>query len=145
MHERPERTTLSNLTETLGIQGKVEFKGTLTGRKLYERYQACDLFVMPSKKIGRDVEGFGIVFLEAGLFKKLSIGTWSGGIPEVVLDKQTGILVPEGDMIALGNAIELLLTDKDLAKKLGMNAYNRVIKEFTWDEVTLRLMKMYQR
>jgi phosphatidylinositol alpha-1,6-mannosyltransferase len=141
----PERAMLSNLTETLGIQGKVEFTGVLTGRKLYEKYRACDVFVMPSKKIDRDVEGFGIVFLEVGLFKKPSIGTWSGGIPEAVVHKQTGILVSEGEIIALANAIELLLTDENLARKLGENAYNKVIKNFTWEKATLRLLQMFQR
>lgn len=140
----PEKTKLSNLTETLKIQGKVEFTGTLTGRKLYEKYQECDVFIMPSKKIGKDIEGFGIVFLEAGLFKKPSIGTWSGGMPEAVVHNQTGILVSEGDTTALKNAIKLLLTNENLAKKLGENAYDRVIKDFTWEKATQRLLQMFE-
>lgn len=140
----PEKTALRNLTETLSIQGSVEFVGMLTGRRLYEKYQECDVFVMPSKKIGKDIEGFGIVFLEAGFFKKPSIGAWSGGIPEAVVHNQTGILVPEGDTAALKNAIELLLTNDNLAKKLGENAYNRIIKNFTWEKATFRLQQMFQ-
>jgi len=139
----PERTALHHLANALGIHHNVEFTGTLTGKRLYTKYQECEVFAMPSKKIDEDVEGFGIVFIEAGFFKKPSVGTWSGGIPEAVLDKQTGILVPEGDVIALKNAIELLLTNRDLAKELGINAYNRVISEFTWEKATSRLLEMF--
>lgn len=140
----PERITLCNLAERLAIQDKVQFAGMLTGKKLHEKYRECDVFVMPSEKIGKDVEGFGIVFLEAGLFKKPSVGTWSGGIPEAVVHTQTGILVSERDVKALEDAIELLLTDENLARRLGENAYNRVIKNFTWEKATLRLLRMFQ-
>jgi len=140
----PQRKRLIDLTLKLGVQDKVEFTGTLTGKELYKRYQACDVFVMPSKETGRSVEGFGMVFLEAGLFKKPSIGTWSGGIPEAVLHEETGILIPQKDAIALKNAMELLLTNKELAKKLGQNAYNRVVSKFTWEKATLEFLKMYQ-
>lgn len=139
----PQRRNLHNLAKKLEIQNKVEFAGILTGEDLYRKYQECDVFVMPSKRIGKDIEGFGMVFLEAGFFRKPSIGTWSGGIPEAVVHNETGILVPEGDVLALKNAMETLLTNRKLAERLGRNAYKRVIDEFTWKKATLRLIKMY--
>ena len=144
----PQRNALFDLAQKLGIRDKVEFTGTLVGDELWEKYYKCDVFVMPSKSFrwrGRgDVEGFGMVFLEAGLFKKPSIGTWSGGIPEAVLHGETGVLIPEGDVVALKDAMMLLLTNEDLAKRLGENAYNRVLSKFTWEKATLRFLTMWK-
>jgi len=140
----PQREALFNLAQKLEIQDKVEFTGTLVGKELWEKYRECDVFVMPSKETRTDMEGFGMVFLEAGLFKKPSIGTWAGGIPEAVLHGETGILIPQGDIVALEKAMEQLLTNEDLAKKLGQNAYDRVISKFSWEKATLKFLRMHQ-
>lgn len=140
----PEMANLCDLIKKLELQNKVDLKGTLVGKELYTKYQECDVFVMPSKKIEGDVEGFGIVFLEAGFFRKPSVGTQSGGIPEAVLDGQTGILVSEGNVKALADALVLLLNDRTLAQRYGRNARKRVITNFTWKAATLKLLKMYQ-
>ncbi|UCH37122.1 MAG: glycosyltransferase family 4 protein [Candidatus Bathyarchaeota archaeon] len=139
----PMMNFLQSLTCKLGLNGKVEFTGTLTGPSLYDQYRECDVFTLPSKQINNDVEGFGMVFLEAALFKKPGVGTRSGGIPEAVIDRKTGILVPEGDIHALKEALYLLLTDSTLSTKLGTNAYNRVISRFSWNTATTRLFKMF--
>jgi len=86
----PQKKSLTSLAEKLGVKNKVEFAGALRGRNLYEKYQECNVFIMPSKRLAGDVEGFGIVFLEAGFYGKPSIGTWSGGIPEAVIHNETG-------------------------------------------------------
>jgi glycosyltransferase involved in cell wall biosynthesis len=140
-----QKESLLKLAKKLDIQSKVEFTGFLIGDDLWNKYNECDVFVMPSKEVRMDTEGFGMVFLEAGLFKKPSIGTWCGGIPEAVLHEKTGILVPQSNVKALKDAIQLLLTNDDLAEKLGQNAYDRVVSEFTWEKATLRLLKMYQQ
>ncbi|UCB60396.1 MAG: glycosyltransferase family 4 protein [Candidatus Bathyarchaeota archaeon] len=138
-----QRKALEKLSRKLGVQSKVEFTGFLEGKELWERYNQCDIFVMPSKDNRGDTEGFGMVFLEAGLFKKPSIGTWCGGIPEAVLNNTTGLLIQQGDVEALKDAIKLLLTNSELAERLGRNAYNRIMAEFTWEKATGRLLNMY--
>jgi phosphatidylinositol alpha-1,6-mannosyltransferase len=139
----PIMNLLQTLTTKLKLDEKVKFTGMLTGPPLYDKYRECDVFTMPSKKIGNDVEGFGMVFLEAALFKKPAVGTFSGGIPEAVIDQKTGILVPEGDIQALKDAFYLLLTNTTLSKKLGTNAYNRAVNAFSWNNATTRLLKMF--
>ena len=74
----PERKRLERLVADLGLGERVEFFGSLRGRALYDRYGLCDVVVMPSKRLRDDVEGFGTVFLEAGIFGKPSVGTFSG-------------------------------------------------------------------
>ena len=76
------------------------------------------------------VEGFGIVFLEAGLYAKPVIGGKSGGIPDAILDGVTGILVDPTDENAIASAIVRFLTDRDLARKMGENGKRRVENEF---------------
>lgn len=136
----PERDNLVRQARELGVSKKVRFLGEMTGEQLYKNYADCTVFCMPSRTLKDDIEGFGIVFLEAGVFGKPSIGTWSGGIPEAVLDKQTGLLVEEGNVTALKDALRTILLDKELAGKMGENSRRRVLKEFTWRIASERLL-----
>jgi phosphatidylinositol alpha-1,6-mannosyltransferase len=138
----PEMSRLQHLASELGLAGSVAFLGTLRGMALYERFRECDVFAMPSRTLEDDVEGFGTVFLEAGLFGRPSVGTYSGGIPEAVLDGVTGILVKEGDASALANALKTLLVNRELSRELGDNARKRVLQDFTWHEGTNTLVKI---
>ncbi|MDG7001773.1 MAG: glycosyltransferase family 4 protein [Nitrososphaerota archaeon] len=135
----PELETLRVLSKDLGVSDRARFYGSLSGNPLYERYASCYLLVMPSRTTEYDVEGFGTVFLEAALFGKPSIGTRSGGIPEAIVDGETGVLVPEGDVSALSDALKKLLSDRDLALRLGESARKRVLTFFTWEEATREL------
>ena len=137
----PELENLVDKARRLGLDDDVAtFRGKLTGRELYVEYSRCDVFVMASTTTERDVEGFGTVFLEAGLFAKPCVGSYSGGIPEAILDGKTGILVPEGDAEALYEAIVRILNDPTFAKMLGENGRTRVMDAFTWETSTNRLI-----
>ena len=135
----PERKRLERLVADLGLGERVEFFGSLRGRALYDRYGLCDVVAMPSKRLSDDVEGFGTVFLEAGVFGKPSVGTFSGGIPESIVDGETGILVREGDARQLGTALKSLLSDPELRLRMGRKARERVLRDFTWQESADRL------
>jgi glycosyltransferase involved in cell wall biosynthesis len=137
----PERVRLEKLATELGLGGSVRFLGTMRGDPLYKMYSASDVFVMPSVTLHNDVEGFGTVFLEAGLFGKPSVGTFSGGIPEAIVDGQTGLLVHEGNVTELARALNRLLLDRTLAQSLGENARKRVLERFTWAESTKELVR----
>ena len=135
----PQKSELEGMVAALELGAKVSFLGTLRGKPLYQRYSSCDVFAMPSVTLEDDVEGFGTVFLEAGLFRKPSVGTMSGGIPEAVENGRTGLLVPEGNVAELAQALRTLLSDVNLASSLGDSGRERVLKEFTWAESTKRL------
>jgi len=138
----PEMNHLQELARELGVTGRTRFFGTLTGQRLYERFSNAYVFVMPSKTTKDDVEGFGTVFLEAGLFGKPSIGTRSGGIPEAIRDEETGILVPEQNPRALSEALGELISDETKTLKLGKNARELVSSKFTWDASTEALVQL---
>src|SRR5436309_3307672 len=82
--------------------------------RLAKRYRQCSVFVLPSGQ-----EGFGIVFLEAMRFAKPCVGGSPGGTPEIVEDGTTGFIVPFGNEHSLEAALERLLSDADLRRRMG--------------------------
>lgn len=131
----PDRGRLEELVKHLGIDNYVRFLGRIPDNELAAYYNLCDVFVMPSKTVLPDVEGFGIVFLEAAACGKPVIGTYSGGIPDAVKHGETGLLVNENDPAQLAEALLRLLGDERMRKKLGSNGLERVREEANWDDV----------
>lgn len=119
----PERARLEALARTERLA--IRFLLTLDDASLAAWYAACDVFaLLPRELPDGDVEGFGIVYLEAGAFGKPVVGTWSGGVPDAITDGENGILVPPGDPVAACAAITRLLRDPQTAQRLGANGAN---------------------
>jgi phosphatidylinositol alpha-1,6-mannosyltransferase len=141
----PDRDRLETLTRSLNLTDQVHFLGALPREALRHYYNACDVFVMPSREDRPYVEGFGIAFLEANACGKPVIGARSGGIPDAVLDGKTGLLVEPDDEAALADALLRLLTDASLAAWLGQNGRRRVETEASWDHVADQLYQAIAR
>lgn len=140
----PERTKLQKLAEELNISEAVKFTGLIPHEQLIEFYNACDVFVMPSKTERPNIEGFGIVYLEANACRKPVIGTFSGGIPSAIVNGETGLLVQERDPDALAEAIEYLFSNSDLASRMGEQGRRRVVDSANWDQVAQKLLMAMQ-
>jgi glycosyltransferase involved in cell wall biosynthesis len=97
------------------------------------------VFVMPSY-----YETFGISCLEAMAFGLPVVATRAGGLPEVVEDGVTGLLVPPGDTHALAEAIGRLLRDPDLRRRLGEAGRERVLARFTAEHVVKEMIPVYE-
>lgn len=140
-----EREQLETLSEQLGLGPYVRFLGHVEGDLLPALYCASDLFVMASfeQKNGQDYEGFGIVFSEANACGLPVIGGRSGGMTDAVVDGETGLLVDPQNTDEIAAAIVRLLTDRDLACRLGENGRRRVVQELTWEKVTARLVEYF--
>ncbi|MBU1032369.1 MAG: glycosyltransferase family 4 protein [Patescibacteria group bacterium] len=95
---------------------------------------AADVFLLPVRDEGEDVEGFGIVYLEAAKAGIPSVAGKSGGATEAVKHNKTGFLVRPNDVDDIEEAVEKLLKDEELRKKLGEEAKKRVEEEFGWGE-----------
>ena len=78
-------------------------------------------------------ESFGMVLLEAAACGRPAVASRVGGIPSAVLDGETGLLVPPGDVEALAEALTVVLNDDDLARSLGKRAAERARTEFSWE------------
>ena len=84
-------------------------------------------FCLPSR-----AEPFGIAILEAGAYRLPVVASRVGGIPEIIIDGETGLLVEPDDTRALTAALDRVLSDADLARNLGERLYERVVGDFSW-------------
>jgi len=129
--QRPFR----ELAKKTGVENCVTFMGYLQSQDdVIRQIERSHLFIMPSRVIGdSEVEGFGIVFLQAAALKRPSIGSATGGIPDAVDDGCTGLLVknPESPEEIAEVVVSLLRTPERLSI-LGKAGYERVNREFDW-------------
>jgi phosphatidylinositol alpha-1,6-mannosyltransferase len=128
------------LANELGIADRVEFTGSVSYAQLRAYYHDCDAFVLPSAS-----EGFGFVFLEAMHYAKPIIAANSGATPEVVRDRETGLLVEYGNVAQLANAITSLFRDDNLRQRLGAAGKIRLHENFTFDQFRERFGKIVSR
>lgn len=135
--EGPYRENLESLIKKLNVEKNVKFLGSIPNEKLQDEteafYSVCDLFLMISRNINDiETEGFGLVFLEAGLSKKAVVGGDSGGIRDAVVDGVTGKLVDPNNSAKVSECILSLLENRSLSDKMGVNGYKRAVKLFNW-------------
>ncbi|MCH8485901.1 MAG: glycosyltransferase family 4 protein [Candidatus Cyclonatronum sp.] len=139
------REELERHSRDAGLGDVVQFAGTVPFDELPELYSACDLFVMVPKTILPDVEGFGIVYLEAGACGLAVIGSNSGGVPDAVEDGHTGLIVPEQDPAALAAAIERMITAPETRIALGKNGRRRVTEKLNWDTTAFQILELLKQ
>jgi len=132
-------------TEAVGApKGSVVFAGEVDQEELPGHYAAGDVFAMPcrSRWGGLEVEGFGIVFLEAAATGKPAVAGRSGGADEAIVDEVTGVLVEGHEPKAVALAIGRLLRDPARMAKMGAAGRARIEEEFTWPKRTRRLAEI---
>ncbi len=129
----PEDEKLKVKSEKLKLENNILFTGEISEEKKLAFYQLCDVFVMTPRQIGADVEGFGMVYLEANQYGKPVVAGGSGGVAEAVVDGVTGLIVDSENADKIAEAVIKILTDENLAKKLGEQGKERVEKEFNWE------------
>lgn len=139
----PELNSLGKRVAELNLQNIVRFVGEVSNEDLIKFYSVAEMFVMPSRKIGSDVEGFGIVYLEANLFGLPVIGGNSGGVPEAILHERTGLLVDPENAEQIYSGIRDLLSNKDWAQTLGENGRIRAENDFQWRKETEKLRRYF--
>jgi glycosyltransferase involved in cell wall biosynthesis len=133
--ERPE---LISLADSLGIGGDVTFLGWVPNSELPPYYRAAAVSVIPSLE-----EGFGIPAAEAMGCQTPVVASDAGGLPEVVEDRVTGLIVPRGDSAALADAIGGLLADPARRAQMGRAGRERALRLFDWDRTAEQLEHIY--
>jgi len=121
------------------INGKVVYCTNVSWNEAMTALKSSTVLVVPSR-----MESIPWTIKEAFYLKVPVVATKVGGVPEIVEDQVTGILVPPNDPSALLNAINSLLTDEELAKKLIDNAFNRFIKNMTYDIILPKYVQFYE-
>lgn len=129
----PDGERLKNLAQQSGVQGSIIFTGKVTDEQLTQLFARSYCFVLPTREEpGGDVEGFGIVFLEANAFGKPVVGGKSGGVPDAVIDGLNGYLIEPQSLSMLLKAIMSLIEHPEIAQKMGEQGKSRVITQFNW-------------
>ncbi len=131
------RGELTEQSKTLGLEKQVLFPGMRND--VPEIISCSDLFVLPSVN-----EGFGVVLLEAMAMRCPIVATNVGGVPEVVLNGETGILVPPGDPAQLAEAIIQLVRDRALAARMAECSYQRLKTCFDIKETVSKTERLYK-
>jgi glycosyltransferase involved in cell wall biosynthesis len=138
----PERTHLEAVAKQLRVD--VRFDGNQPPTVVRDALRDATVLCVPSRTDPRgDREGLGMVFLEAQAMAVPVVATTSGGIPEAVSDGTTGLLVPEGDVARLAEALRACLRDSDLHRRLAAAGRPWVLKHFDLRRQTQRLESMY--
>lgn len=142
----PLEKKLKDLVNELELKDHVKLMKNVSDNELLHLYNSSDLFVLPSVVDSQgNTEGLGVVLLEAMACELPVIGSDIGGIPDIVQDNETGLLVPEKDIIRLSQTISKLIEDENLRDKLAINGYNRVRDIFSWEKIAEGYLKIYKK
>jgi phosphatidyl-myo-inositol dimannoside synthase len=139
----PDEQQLRRLAHEAGLDEHITFTGFVGQEKLPDIYNLCDVMVMPNREEDNgDVEGFGMVFLEANATGKPVIGGRSGGAVEAIAEGITGFLVNPNDAGELAVCLQRLLLDPSLRDGLGSAGLQRARSEFSWNLRAERLREI---
>jgi len=147
----PEKGILELVEAAEGLNLVVAGDGPLRSRvpqahgfvprdELARLYDRAAVVACPSLR-----EGFGVVCLEAMAHGRAVVASAVGGLLDLVVDGETGLLVPPGDVVALRAALERLLGDRELRRRLGESARRRALERFSWEIVTRQTLALYAR
>ena len=138
------KSELEDLAHSPDGNNRIEFLGTMPNDLLPDYFAAADLFVGPSVVTeSGPAEGQGIVFLEAFAARLCVVATRVGGIPEVIDDGRTGLLVEPRQTNQLAENIARSLTDAPLRNKLATNAYKEVNEKYDWTKIATTFHKLF--
>lgn len=128
----------------LGLTDAVDLLGRVDDGDLHRLYGEASVFALPAREANGNVEGFGLVVLEASAAGLPVIGTRGSGTEDAVDDGSTGLLVAQGDNAVLADALVRLLTDAPLAARMGAAGRVKAMGQ-TWEQVAKNYMTLYQK
>lgn len=141
----PEEKALKLKADELGLKEQVIFTGGINDQELNCLYEICDLFVMPHRQLQNSLntEGCPTVFLEASAHGKAVIGGNAGGVSDAIINEVTGYIIDGTDEVELSNRVIELLSNNDLAVKMGL-AGKSYAASLTPEANTKKVLKIYQ-
>jgi glycosyltransferase involved in cell wall biosynthesis len=131
----PQRSEIETIIQYLGLTDNVWLCGEVSEQDLSRIYRGADIFVMPNISVEDDMEGFGIVALEAAVNKVCVVASKLEGIEDAITDQQNGWLVPSGDVEAFQKIIRRLIVDETFRAKFSRQAQEFTITNFSWTNI----------
>jgi phosphatidylinositol alpha-1,6-mannosyltransferase len=141
--EGEERSYLETLVRENELARHVQFLGELDDNQLAACYQQCDLFVLPNRNIGGDIEGFGMVLLEAQACGRPVLAGDSGGTAETMRIRETGRTVDCSGPTKLAEAVIELLANPALCDEMGRVGRRWVVERFAWDALVRQATRLF--
>jgi phosphatidylinositol alpha-1,6-mannosyltransferase len=138
-----ERAALEQLVDREGVRQSVQFLGEADDATLVRCYQQCDLFALPNRQVGVDIEGFGMVLLEAQACGRPVLAGASGGTAETMRVPQTGRVVPCDGPEELARTLTELLRQPDLLERMGAAGRAWVVERFDWAALTRQAERLF--
>jgi len=139
----PERAGMMDILRRAGLLAetgrRVRFLGAVSNSEMPDLYRACDIAVLPSL-----AEATSIAGLEAMASGLPLVGTSVGGIPSIIAENRTGLLVPPASPAELARALGELIADANLGKRFGAAARERAVAEFSWPTIARRTAEVYR-
>lgn len=135
----PERAALEASATKLGVAARVTFLGSVSEEELRAAYARAWCFALPVRDIAGDVEGFGIVYLEAAMASLPALGGTASGAADAIVDGSTGLLVDGTNVPAIVEALARLLGDRANSERMGASGLARAL-EFTWMRTTEQIL-----
>ena len=137
--EGPERAVMERVLDEAGMGDRALFLGSVENARMVEVYRAADVSVLPSF-----MEATSITGLESMACGLPLVGTRVGGIPALIDEGRTGLLVPPGDPEALAEALRSLVADPERRRVMGEQARARAVAEFDWRRIAERTLAVYR-
>jgi len=127
-----------------GVADHVHMRGFVTAEQLSQEYAESDIFVLPAVVDSRgDTEGLGVVLLEALAYERPVIASRAGGIPDIVIDGETGWLSDPGDSEVLARRILDVISDPDEARRVAAQGKRRAEARFSWERILEETTAVY--
>ena len=139
-----QRDRLRQLVKEHGVTDHVQFLGEVDDETMIRCYQQCDLFALPNRQVGRDIEGFGMVLVEAQACGRPVLAGASGGTHETMNIGRTGVVVPCEKAEALATEVTRLLIDRDGLEEMGRAARPWVVEHLDWDALTKQAAAQFE-
>jgi len=135
---------LRKLVDEYGVADHVQFLGEADDETMIRCYQQCDLFALPNRKVGRDIEGFGMVLVEAQACGRPVLAGASGGTRETMDIGRTGVVVPCETADRLATEVTRLLLDRDGLDDMGKAARPWVVEHLDWDALSRQAAEQFE-
>jgi phosphatidylinositol alpha-1,6-mannosyltransferase len=139
-----ERERLQILAAQTGVVGHVQFLGEISDDQLVSCYQQCDLFALPNYQVGGDIEGFGMVLLEAQACGKPVLAGASGGTAETMHAGRTGQVLDCERVGPLAGCVASLLLDRERSQQMGSAARQWVVERFDWEALSREAERIFR-
>ncbi len=140
----PQEEELGRLTMELDLAQQIVFTGFVGEEDTALLYNACDVYIMPSRRIKNDIEGFGITYIEANACGKPVIGGDSGGVPDAVEHGKSGLLVDPESIDSIAHSVIDMFSKPQMRHEMGEYGRQRAIQSFQWKDVANRYMELFR-